>query len=90
MADDTVKKQLEADRKIVDESNRQFVEMSKGKPTPTQEENDRAILGEHVDKKEDDGSGPEPKITLQRVVEAKPGQQAGYQTRQTSPKPAGT
>ena len=30
------------------------------KPTPTQEENDRAARGEHIEKHEDDGSGPDP------------------------------
>jgi hypothetical protein len=30
------------------------------KPTPTQDENDRAKMGEDVATKEDDGSGPDP------------------------------
>jgi len=30
------------------------------KPTPTQEENDRAAMGEHVMDKEPDGSPPDP------------------------------
>jgi hypothetical protein len=53
-----------------------------GKPTPTQEENDRAKLGEHVMEKEDDGSGPEPKFDVRgrQVEAAKPS--SGYQTRQ--------
>jgi hypothetical protein len=64
--------------------------MAKAKPTPTQEENDRARLGEDVAEKQDDGSGPEVVLTLQpkeqKQVEAKPAG-AGYQTRQVQPKP---
>jgi hypothetical protein len=63
----------------------------KGKPTPTQEENDLAVLGAPVFEKEDDGSGPDPNV---RHVEAnKPGT---YQTRQSTaqhrspPTPAST
>lgn len=53
--------------------------MAKGKPTPTQEENDIAILGGHPEL-EADGSGPDPHLT--RNVEA--GKPGAYQTRATS------
>ena len=33
--------------------------LSKGKPTPTQSENDRAACGEYIAQHEDDGSGPD-------------------------------
>jgi hypothetical protein len=66
--------------------------MAKGKPTPTQDENDMAKLGAGVNAKEDDGSGPdraqeemrkrnEEAAAKRREVQAeKPS--AGYQTRQ--------
>ena len=59
---------------------------SKGKPTPTQEENDRAAMGEHVVNKEPDGSGEEPNQPTQhtRQSEAKPSG-GDYQTRAAKP-----
>lgn len=69
------------------------------KPTPTQEENDRAAMGEHVVEKEADGS-PEEESTVPPVgaapemkkkqMEAKehPNPQQGYQTRASTPAPA--
>jgi hypothetical protein len=86
---DTVKDQLakdaEARKKATEETAKR---MESSKPTPTQEENDRARLGDDVKEKADDGSGPEVKLTLQREVTAdKPG--AAYPTRQVeSKKPA--
>ena len=61
------------------------------KPTPTQEENDKAAMGEHVMDKEHDGSElqnsppeeqqpPEALHKKQKQVEAKPAS-GGYQTR---------
>jgi hypothetical protein len=64
--------------------------LSKGKPTPTQEENDRAALGEHVVEHEDDGSGPDPHHTTRQVEAKKPTQAAGYQTRASTPPPRST
>ena len=62
------------------------------RPTPTQEENDRAARGEHILEHEDDGSGPDPHAEANLVaqsqshvgkqVEAKKPQ--AYQTRQVS------
>ena len=56
----------EAARKTLDEhkdarakSDKEREDMAKGKPTPTQEENDLAALGAPVKDKEDDGSGPD-------------------------------
>lgn len=64
MADDPGKatrdRILEENKKAVQESQRQFGERTRGRPTPTQAENDRAALGEHIAKHEDDGSGPDP------------------------------
>jgi hypothetical protein len=66
------------------------------KPTPTQEEHDRAALGEHVLVKEFDGSElenpparrappPEPEPKKQKQMEATPPAGGGYQTRQARP-----
>jgi len=67
--------------------------VGEGKPTPTQEECDRAMLGEHVDPKEPDGS-QEQTVTADSP-EHQPAQRnlgaqgaGGYQTR--TARPAGT
>jgi len=56
-----------------------FDRLSKGKPTPTQAENDRFALGEYILHHEEDGSDPEEQKALQG---GKPG---SYQTRQSTP-----
>ena len=38
--------------------------LAKSHPTPTQEENERAVLGDHIKEHEDDGSGPDPNDPL--------------------------
>jgi hypothetical protein len=38
----------------------QHAKLAAAKPTPTQDENDRAKLGEVIKEHEDDGSGPDP------------------------------
>jgi hypothetical protein len=58
MAESHASKEAEALKKTQQE---QRDKMAKGKPTPTQEENDRAISGEQV-KLADDGSGPDPNV----------------------------
>jgi hypothetical protein len=60
--------------------------VTKGKPTPTQEENDIAILGGHPEL-EADGSGPDPHNLSTRNVEA--GKPGAYQTRAATPHRAG-
>ena len=65
--------------------------MAKGKPTPTQEENDLARLGVPIDEHEDDGSMKESDMRHTRAMEPTTGRpSAGYQTRSpaTPPKPA--
>jgi hypothetical protein len=78
------------DKAVADAEKR----MASGKPTPTQEENDRARLGEPVEKKEDDGSGPDPHVPTdpnapKEDKESKPSPSSGsggsYQTRQHKP-----
>ena len=77
-------KESEARKKSVEEAAKR---METAKPTPTQEENDRARLGDDVVEKQDDGSGPEVKFTLQREVVADKDKPASYATRQIeSPK----
>src|SRR5262245_8634132 len=90
MADDqateAARKQLAADREAREKSHEQFLERMKGKPTPTQEENDLAVLGAPVLDKEDDGSGPDPNNFSRNVEAGKPGT---YQTRHaTAARPA--
>jgi len=82
----TVKDQLAKDAEARKKSQDEAVKRMEGaKPTPTQEENDRARLGEDVAQKADDGSGPEVKLTWQREVSAdKPG--GSYPTRQIEQK----
>jgi len=81
------KEQLSKDaeaRKKQNEETAKRVEQSK--PTPTQEENDMARLGADVVEKQDDGSGPEVKLVLQREVTPADKPAAGsYATRQTKP-----
>jgi hypothetical protein len=76
-------KQLAEDRKVTDKSRADFVERTKGKPTPTQEENDLAALGAHFHEHEPDGSDLDPGIEANRKqMEAKkPQEGAGYSTR---------
>jgi len=77
------KAELEAGRAARAEAMKQFGERTKGKPTPTQAENDEAVLGKHFMEHEADGSDPDPSGQVNKQMEAKPG--GGYQTRQSQP-----
>jgi hypothetical protein len=82
-ATENAKKALAEGKDVRAKQEEQRAAVMKGKPTPTQEENDIAILGGHPEL-EADGSGPDPHNFSQRQVEAgKPG--AGYQTRAAAP-----
>jgi|SRR6516162_192651 hypothetical protein len=59
-ATENAKKALEAEKKVSDVSKAEYAKRMKGKPTPTQEENDLAMLGAHILTHEDDGSEPDP------------------------------
>lgn len=90
MADDAaVKAALEEGKERREASFKEYQDRMKGKPTPTQEENDRAMLGEHVLEKEDDGSGPDPNDPLHasktKQSEAHKPSSGGYQTRHATP-----
>ena len=52
--------ELAAGRMAHEKSMREFADRTKGKPTPTQEENDLAALGAHIVEHEEDGSNPDP------------------------------
>jgi hypothetical protein len=81
---DAAKKQYEEEKKASDKSKLEYARVTKGKPTPTQEENDMAMLGANILEHEPDGSDPDPNVQETKHVEAdkKP---ASYQTRhQTS------
>jgi len=79
-----VKEQLAKDAEARKKSQEEAVKrMESAKPTPSQEENDRARLGDDVAQKADDGSGPDVKFSLQREVTSdKPGAGGQYPTRQ--------
>jgi hypothetical protein len=96
LADDpqteAAKKAVEADKKVLERSRAEYAERSKGKPTPTQEENDLAMHGAHILEHEPDGSDPDPANKplehrpqhQDRHVEAErsPAKPQNYQTRQ--------
>jgi hypothetical protein len=54
------KKTMEENKKLTEQSRAEFGERTKGKPTPTQEENDLAALGVHITEHDEDGSNPDP------------------------------
>jgi hypothetical protein len=70
-ATETAKKTLAEEHKASDKSRAEFVERTKGKPTPTQEENDIVALGGHILEHEDDGSAPDPNVAKTPEVENK-------------------
>lgn len=58
---EAVKKQEQEQRAARDKlANEQRAKIAAAKVTPTQEEIDRAKMGEHIEKLADDGSGPDP------------------------------
>ena len=71
-------KRLADERQAQEITRAQFAARMKGKPTPTQEENDLAASGATFHMHEDDGSGPDP--YAHRQMEA--GEAAHYQTRE--------
>jgi hypothetical protein len=76
-------KQLAVEQQLTNESKKQYADRMKGKPTPTQEENDLAALGAHFHEHEADGSDPDPYQTKQSEPSKPSG--GGYQTRQSAP-----
>ena len=98
MAEDqneAAKKRLADAKEVQEKTHREYEEKSKGKPTPTQEENDRAAMGEHVIEKEPDGKrrgrayrwhpdAPIRSTARQRRRLSNPRQQAGCCTSATT------
>jgi hypothetical protein len=81
-------KQLAEERKYSDASKAEYQARMKGKPTPTQEENDLAALGAHFAEHEPDGSDPDPynnPSQMTKVSEPTKPSGGGYQTRQSQP-----
>jgi hypothetical protein len=89
---EVAKQQLTEERKVTEKTRQDFVERTKGKPTPTQEENDLAALGAHFHEHEADGSDLDPNIAMNRKnlepESKKPGSPAEYKTRQAQPAPS--
>jgi hypothetical protein len=84
LADDpqteAAKKAVAEEQKAAEKSRAEYAERTKGKPTPTQEENDLAMHGAHILEHEDDGSGPDPHA--KNLEAEKPhGKPQNYQTR---------
>jgi hypothetical protein len=80
-ATENAKKQVAEDQKATEKSRAEFIERTKGKPTPTQEENDIVASGGHVLEHENDGSGPDPYATKHLEAEKSSTKPQGYQTR---------
>jgi hypothetical protein len=57
---DAAKKAVADEQKTAEKSRAEYAERMKGKPTPTQAENDLAMHGGHIRQHEDDGSTPDP------------------------------
>ena len=86
------KRQEDVGKVIKERSMHEFSERTKGKPTPTQDELDRANMGEHITEHEADGSDIEEtplsaEASAKKHAEAKPGSGTGYQTRQATTQP---
>ena len=79
---EAAKKQLAEEQEFTNRIKAEAAFRMRGKPTPTQEENDLAACGAHILEHEDDGSGPDPHQTKQLDPKKPSG---GYQTRQSAP-----
>jgi hypothetical protein len=80
---ESAKAELEASKAARAKVMEEFAARTKGKPTPTQAENDEAALGKYFAEHEADGGDLDP---VAKHMEAKPG--SGYSTRQTTARPA--
>ena len=98
LAADAARKTLAENNEARGKSDSERAKMTKGVPTPSQEENDLASLGAPVKEKADDGSGPDRFVEAdkkrneeaeKRRKEAQADRPAagGYQTRQSAATP---
>lgn len=84
------KRQMGTQRAAAEKSREEFAQRTKGKPTPTQDENDRAKMGETFAEHEHDGSDiDEGAVPLEHRHMQSGGASGGtYQTRQATPQPS--
>jgi hypothetical protein len=81
---EAAKAELELGKEARARSMEEFAARTKGKPTPTQEENDEARLGKHFVEHEADGSDPDPNnLAVHKQLES--GKGGAYRTRQAKP-----
>ena len=79
--DSAVRKAMQDQRERVNKANEEAMKrVAESRPTPTQEENDLARMGIHVETKEDDKSG-ENVIVEKTLVAGQPVGPHGYDTR---------
>jgi hypothetical protein len=82
---EAAKKRLAEENKLREKSAAEYAERMKGKPTPTQEENDLAALGHTFVEHEDDGSKHETPLN-ERTRQLEAGKPAArYPTRTVEP-----
>ena|SRR5215831_8361659 len=87
---ETARKLVAEDKKVADKSRAEYAERMKGKPTPTQEENDLAMHGAHILEHEDDGSGPDPFVTRNLEAEKPHAPARTYSTRSSGAAKSGS
>jgi hypothetical protein len=88
-ATEQAKRAYESEKKLSDASKAQYESKMKGKPTPTQEENDLAACGAHILEHEADGSDLDPNNFSSLTQDTKnlgASKPQAYQTRHTSAK----
>ena len=79
--DSALRKAHQDQRERVNKANEEAMKrVAEARPTPTQEENDLARIGIHVEQKEDDKSG-ENVVVERTVVAGQPTGPHGYDTR---------
>jgi len=75
------RKAMQEQREQINKANEEAMKrVAESRPTPTQEENDLARIGIHVETKEDDKSG-ENIVTEKTLVAGQPVGPHGYETR---------
>ncbi|WP_439372930.1 hypothetical protein [Bradyrhizobium sp. DASA03120] len=86
-ATEAAKKAVAEEKKATEKAQAEYAYRTRGKPTPTQAENDIVAQGGHILEHEDDGSGPQEREQLpenRKHLEAERSQHKPqtYQTRQ--------
>ena len=79
--DAPARKAMQEQRERVNKSNEEAMKrVAESRPTPTQEENDLARIGIHVEEKQDDKSG-ENIVVEKTLIAGQPAPPHGYETR---------